>query len=137
MLAPRSCRARGTSQLEVHLSSRYISAASSRPRLCWGAVGRHEILNTRCSLVSILAFHRINYWRSRFGGSSIGAAWPQAKRRQHRLRDKFGGDLAANRPVRRGLPLVISATWGSGSVAIASRLHLQFVPESILNGRTS
>lgn len=27
--------------------------------------------------------------------------------------------------------------WGSRSVAIVSRLHLQFVPESILNGRTS
>ena len=86
VLVPRSCKL-----------WRHISAASSRSRLGWDAVGRHELLNTRGGLVSILAFHRINYRRGRFGGSSIGAAWPQAKRRCHRLRDKSGGDLAARR----------------------------------------
>lgn len=94
----------GHAVLEVHLGRRF-------ERVCVGMQsGAIRFLNTRGRLVSILAFHRINYCRGLFGESPIGAAWPQAKRRRHRLRDKSGGDLAAgrfggNRPVRRRLPV--------------------------------
>lgn len=86
--------------LEVHLSRRFTIAS-----VLGCSSGATRFLNTRGSLVSILAFHRINYWRGYLGDrnwSGMAAREATMPPPSRQIWRRFGGEAIWRRIDRFG-----------------------------------